>query len=75
MTSGQSNRWGPFAVKDGLGRDRELWVTARDGEVVYTTGSTVTGMFRSTPDVGDQIAPSVQAAADAARRQRKHRES
>lgn len=66
-----AEQWGPFPVKDGLGRTRELWVTAVDGEVVFTPGSIVTGMFRSTPDVGDQIAPSVQAASDAARKQRK----
>lgn len=72
----QPNRWGPFPIKDGLRRDRELWITARDGEVVFTPGSIVTGTFRSTPDVGDQIAPSVQAASDAARKQpRKQRES
>lgn len=72
-----SEQWGPFPIKDGLGRDRELYVTAVDGEVVYTPGSIVTGMYRSTPDVGDQIAPSVQAASDAARKQRqlKQRES
>lgn len=65
-----SEQWGPFPIKDGLGRERELYVTAVDGEVVYTPGSIVTGMFRSTPDVGDRIAPSVQAASDAARKQR-----
>lgn len=78
VVSEQSNTWGPFPIKDGLSRDRELTVAAVDGEVVYRPGSIVTGMFRSTPDVADRLAPSVQAAADAARKQleqRKQRES
>lgn len=75
MASEQANRWGPFPIRDGLKRDRELWITTQDGEVVFTPGSIVTGMYRCTADVADQIVPSVQAAADAARRQPKQRES
>lgn len=71
MVSEQPNTWGPFPVKDGLGRDRELWVTAVDGDVLFRPGSIVTGMFRCDPDVADRIAPSIQAAADAARKQRR----
>lgn len=75
MASGQPNRWGPFPIKDGLKRDRELWITAVNGEVLFTAGSIVTSAFRCTPDVADQIVPSLQAAADVAHRQPKQRES
>jgi hypothetical protein len=71
VTSQQANQWGPFPVKDALDRDRQLWIAARDGQVWFTPGTIVTGTFSADPDVGDQIAPSVQAATNAARRQQR----
>lgn len=60
----------PFRVIDANGREVTIGINAQDGHVVF---SNLPSWFKVGPDVADLLAPSVQAASEAARRQQQKR--